>query len=544
MKLCILVSGHGTTMDAIADAIDSGQIPARIALVVSDRPGIPALEKAARRGLPTVVVQPPPKGTEDWQKTLAAHMKASGCDLVVLAGYLRVLRDPVLDAFQGRIINLHPALLPKFGGPGMYGTRVHAAVLESGDKITGSTVHLVTKDVDRGPIIMQRSMEVRAGETPDQLSDRQRPLEHALMIEVIASFARGKLPLPWQKGPVTYAASGVDYSEIRKGVSALVSSVRYRPPPSRGKLEGGIGHYAGIVKVGKMMLALTTDGVGTKVLIAEDLGRWEEVGEDMVAVNVNDLLAAGATSSAMVDYVACRQPDRKVLSAIGRGLNRGLEKGRCALIGGETAVVPEMLNSAFDLSGTALGFYPEGYKPITGEGLKPGDVLIGLTSSGFHSNGYTLVRRLVQDNRLSLSDRIPGEPLPLGRALLRPARIYVPTVEPLVKERTPVALAHVTGGGLRNLVRLNKDVQFVLDGLPEPEGLFAWVAELSKLSAEELYSTFNMGIGFIIGVRPKDENRALATLKRSGEKGARVVGHVERGKGVSLPREGVRYTSY
>ena len=539
-----MVSGHGTTMDAIADAIDKGLIPARIALVASDRPGIPALEKAAKRGLPTVVVQPPPRGSENWQEVLAEHMKASGSELVVLAGYLRVLKDPVLDAFPGRIINLHPALLPKFGGPGMYGTRVHTAVLASGDKITGSTVHLVTKDVDRGPIIEQRTMDVREGETPEQLSDRQRPLEHSLMIDVIAGFARGKLPLPWQNEPVTYAESGVNAADIRKAVSAIVNSVRYRPPSSRGKPLGGIGHYAGVIKVGNMMLALTTDGVGTKVLIAEELNRWEEVGEDMVAVNVNDLLAVGATTSAMVDYVACRRPDCKVLSAIGRGLNRGLQKGRCALIGGETAVVPELLSSAYDLSGTALGFFPSGYKPIAGAGLKPGDVLIGLPSSGFHSNGYTLVRRLVRDHRLSLTDRIPGEPLPLGRALLKPTRIYVPVVEPLVQGRIPVALAHVTGGGLRNLVRLNKGVQFVMDGLPEAKGLFAWIAGMSKLPPEAIYSTFNMGIGFIIGVRPKDENRALTLLKKGGEGGAIVVGHVERGKGVVLPREGVRYTSY
>jgi len=544
MKICILVSGHGTTMEAIAEAIDQGLIPARIALVASDRPGIPALEKAAKRGLPTIVVQPPPRGPEDWQKTLAEHMKASGCELVVLAGYLRVLKDPLLDAFPGRIINLHPALLPKFGGPGMYGVRVHDAVLASGDKITGSTVHLVTKDVDRGPIIEQRTMDVREGETAEQLSNRQRPLEHALMIDVIGRFAKGTLPLPWQAEPVTYAKSGVNTADIRKGVSAILNAVRYQPPSSHGKLLGGIGHYAGVINVGKTMLALTTDGVGTKVLIAEDLDRWEEVGEDMVAVNVNDLLAAGATTSAMVDYVACRQPDTRVLAAIGRGLNRGLEKGRCALVGGETAVVPEMLVSAYDLSGTALGFFPPGYGPVTGEQLKPGDSLIGLPSSGFHSNGYTLVRRLVNDHHISLSERVPGEPLPLGRALLKPTRIYVPMVEPLVKGRIPVALAHVTGGGLRNLVRLNKNVQFVMDGLPEPKGLFAWITELSKLPPEELYSTFNMGIGFIIGVHPNDENRALSILKKNGEKGASVVGHVERGKGVVLPREGVHYTTY
>jgi phosphoribosylformylglycinamidine cyclo-ligase len=544
LNICILVSGHGTTMEAIAEAIEKGMLSARISLVISDRPSAEALDKAAKRGIPTLVIQPPPKGPVDWEDRMAGILKTSGCELIVLAGYLRILKGPVLDAYHGRIINIHPALLPKFGGSGMYGTKVHAAVLSSGDKVTGSTVHVVTREVDRGPVIAQKTMDVKSGETPEQLSDRQRPLEHELMVDVIRRFAKGELQLPFQKEPLTYSSLGVNSVEIRAAVNALVGSIKYKAPSAHGVPFGAIGHYAGIITVGDMMLAMTTDGVGTKVLIAEALGRWEEVGEDMVGVNVNDLLAAGSTPVALVDYVICRHPDASVLAALGRGLNRGLEKAQCSLLGGETSVVPEMMYSGFDLSATAVGFFAEDRKPVIGGDLRPGDVLIGLPSNGFHSNGYTLIRRLLRDKRIGLDEKVPGEKLPLGEALLKPTRIYFSAIEPLLKERLPIALAHNTGGGFRNLYRLNHDVEFILDQLPRPQGLFAWIANVSGLPAGELYQTFNMGIGFVIGVRPEEEKKAMKVLTKSGETEARVIGHIGKGKGVTLPREGVHYPDY
>jgi phosphoribosylformylglycinamidine cyclo-ligase len=546
LRIAILVSGEGTTLEAIAEAVAQRGLNAEIVLVASDRPGAHALERAQRRGIPTLVLLPPPKGSPQWETVLASQLAAAGTELVVLAGFLRILRGPLLERFAGRIINLHPSLLPKYGGPGMYGIRVHQAVLDSGDPETGSTVHLVTKDVDRGPTLRQESFRVVPGETAEQLSERQKQLEHALMVDVLRSFASGELGLPWNPTTVTtYAVAGVNTDQVRKGIAALARAVRYRPPRSRGLKVGGEGGFAGILDAGGQKMALTTDGVGTKVLLAEALGRWREVGQDMVAVNVNDITAIGALPVALVDHIMCRAPEAKVLAEIGRGLNAGLSQAGCHLLGGETAVVPELLTGTYDLSATALGIFGKGTGPLTGERIEPGDVLLGLPSSGFHANGYTLVRRILSTYRIPLDQSIPGDKLPLGRALLRPTTIYAPFVEPLLQRKLPTGLAHITGGGFRkNLMRLNRKVRFTLDEFPEARGLFAWIPGPSGLRPEELYKTFNMGIGFVVAVREKDADKALRLLRSRRGSGARILGHVDKGTGVSIPSVNVQFSGY
>lgn len=545
LRVGVLASGEGTTMYAVAEAAAAGRIPARVVLVATDRPQAPALQRAQSLGLPTLVVLPSPQAPGAWEEVLASHLRAARCDLVLLAGFLRILRGPLLDAFPGRIVNLHPSLLPKYGGPGMYGTKVHAAVLASGDPSTGSTVHLVTKDVDRGPTIAQSTLDVRAGETAEELSERQKPVERELLVDTVRRFATGELPLPWHAAALDYAAAGVDTRHVRDSLRLLLRAVRYRAPATRGRPIVSSGYFAGVIRIGDSLLALTTDNVGTKVLLAQTLGRWEEVGEDMVAMNVNDLLATGSLPSALVDYIACRVPDGKVLTRIGMGLNRGLSRAGCSLLGGETAVVPDLLSSPYDLSATALGFFPPGRKPIDGSRLRPGDVLIGLASSGFHTNGYTLVRRLVEERRIPLRGRVAGVDRPLGEALLAPTRTYGPFVEPLLRVGLPTALANITGGAFsKNLLRIRKDLEFCLDQMPSPRGLFEWVSRVSGLSPEELYRTFNMGIGFVVAVRAEEEESALRLLRTHGARDAQVIGHVGSGKGVVLPSLGVRYSSY
>lgn len=197
LRLGVLVSGQGTTLRALVEAIGSGRLPARIVLVATDRAEAPGAAFARVEGLPVRVLRTHDGAPGSWESILASALEESRAELVVLAGFLRVLRGPLLRRFEGRIINLHPSLLPKFSGPGMYGTRVHAAVLASGDPETGATVHLVTADVDRGPILGQGRWPVRPGETAEELSERQKPLEHQLVIDVVRRFADGELPLPY-----------------------------------------------------------------------------------------------------------------------------------------------------------------------------------------------------------------------------------------------------------------------------------------------------------------------------------------------------------
>jgi phosphoribosylformylglycinamidine cyclo-ligase len=341
----------------------------------------------------------------------------------------------------------------------------------------------------------------------------------------------------------TYARSGVDRTSVQRGLSALLAGVRYRPPRTSGTVLDVPGHYAGMVRIGRETIAITTDTVGTKVLLAEQTGRWEGMGEDVVAVNVNDLSAVGARPCGFVDCISLAQPRAPVLAAIGRGLDRGLRAAGCALLGGETAVVPDLVTGT-DLGGTAIGFFPSGRRPVLGRGIRPGDDVIGIPSSGFHANGYTLVRRLVHQRGVKLRLRRPGEEISLEQELLAPTRIYVRPVEAIADLASVHGLAHISGGGVRNLVRLNRKVRFVLDGWPEPEGLFAWVRELGGISAEELYQTFNVGIGFVVIVAPSATSSALARLRRVGASDARLVGRIERGKGVDVPLQKLRYVDY
>jgi phosphoribosylformylglycinamidine cyclo-ligase len=341
----------------------------------------------------------------------------------------------------------------------------------------------------------------------------------------------------------TYARSGVDRGSIQEGLNALLAQVTYHPPPSSGGRVNAAGHYAGMVRIGRETIAITTDTVGTKSLLAETTGAWEVVGEDIVGVNVNDLASVGARPCGLVDCISLERPTPSVLAAIGRGLNRGLAKARCGLLGGETAVVPDIV-SGVDLGGTAIGFYPKGRRPITGAAIRPGDVVIGIPSDGFHANGFTLVRRLVQLRKANLGRPRPGALVPLGRELLRPTRIYVQPIEAIADLASTHGLAHISGGGVRNLVRLNRGVAFRLDRWPDPNGLFDWVQRAGGITDEELYQTFNVGIGFVAVVAPRSVESTLARLSRAGAKDARVVGQVVRGHGVELPGRSLRYEGY
>ena len=200
LTIGVLVSGEGTTLDAIAELASGGHLPVHIALVVSDRPHAPAIERARRRGLATLVL--PSRGVplDGWARRLTAELRERGVELVVLAGFLTILPPSWVADWPGRAINLHPALLPKHGGPGFYGARVHAAVLAAGETETGATVHIVTGDVDRGPTIAQERLAVLPGDTPESLRARLHPVEVELLAATLRRFADGSLPLPYLGG--------------------------------------------------------------------------------------------------------------------------------------------------------------------------------------------------------------------------------------------------------------------------------------------------------------------------------------------------------
>ncbi len=341
----------------------------------------------------------------------------------------------------------------------------------------------------------------------------------------------------------TYARSGVDRGETSRALAGLLRAARSRPPAAHGRPIHAPGHYAGLLRIGRETIAVTTDTVGTKVLLAEELGRWEEVGEDIVGVNVNDLASVGARTAGLVDVILCERPRVREFAAIGRGLGRGLRRAECALLGGETAVVPAIVRGT-DLGGTAVGFFPGRRRPVTGARIRPGDVLLGIPSDGLHANGFTLVRRLLQEGGVDLGRPRPGGRGPAGRELLRPTRIYTRASDAVADDPGVHGLAHLSGGGVRNLIRLHRKSRFVLGTWPEPPGVFRWVQSLGPISDQEMFQTFNMGVGFVVVVARARLEAVRRRLSAVGARDAVVIGHVERGDGVELPAWGLRYQGY
>lgn len=198
LALGVLASGEGTTLDALAEQAAGGHVPARIAIVVSDRPYAPVLEKARRRGLATAVLPLKGASPDEWAARATKVLTEAGVELVVLAGFLSILPPAFTKAWEGRAVNIHPSLLPRYGGRGLYGDRVHAAVLASGDTETGATIHLVTDDVDGGPVLVQQRVLVEPGDTPERLRHRVQAAERVALYSVIARFAEGAWPLPYR----------------------------------------------------------------------------------------------------------------------------------------------------------------------------------------------------------------------------------------------------------------------------------------------------------------------------------------------------------
>jgi phosphoribosylformylglycinamidine cyclo-ligase len=293
------------------------------------------------------------------------------------------------------------------------------------------------------------------------------------------------------------------------------------------------GHYASVIRLDERTgIALSTDGVGTKLLVAEQLGRFDTIGIDCVAMNVNDVICVGAEPLAMLDYIAIDRADPKVCEEVGIGLARGAELAGIEIPGGELAQLGDMVRGV-DVSGACFGTVALG-AIVDGSAVRPGDAVIVLPTSGLHSNGYTLARSALQG--LSLEDDPEGR---LGRALgeelLEPTAIYVkPVVELLRSEVEVRGLAHITSGGLGNLLRLAAEGGYEIDSpLPVPP-IFELIQERSGTSEEEMHEVFNMGCGFCCVVAASAQEAALEQLRRH-HPGAQRIGTATAGGGVARP---------
>jgi phosphoribosylformylglycinamidine cyclo-ligase len=335
-------------------------------------------------------------------------------------------------------------------------------------------------------------------------------------------------------------------SSAAEAVAGLVSVLGSIDPGRASRSVVGTGHYASVLAIDdRIGVAVCTDGVGTKVILAMQAGHFDTIGIDCVAMNVNDLICVGAEPIAMVDYLAVEQPDTEMLRAIGEGLKKGAELAGVEIPGGELAELPELIRGhpsplGFDLAGAAFGTVPLD-RIITGEAIAPGDAVIALPSSGIHSNGLTLARQtLFEDGDYTLDD-VPDQ---LGRSLadelLEPTEIYVGAALELIRSPVEVhGLAHITGDGLLNLLRLNEGAGYELDPLPPPPPIFGLIETTGGLTAAEMHETFNMGVGFCCIVPDADAEAALALLRGHYPVASRI-GQVTQEAGViNLPSVGI-----
>jgi len=338
---------------------------------------------------------------------------------------------------------------------------------------------------------------------------------------------------------MTYAESGVDIEKEERAIKGILSHIKSKRK-GVGRPLGG--HYAGMIEFGENALVLCTDGVGSKVKIASDIGKWDTVGIDCIAMNVNDAICVGAEPLAFVDYLAIDDPLPEITKEIGKGLAKGAELSNISIIGGETASLPEVING-FDLAGTCLAYVKQS-EIITGEKIASGDVIIGLKSSGIHSNGYTLARKVIEQSKLSYNDNFPDDTYPnkkIGEVLITPTQIYVKEIVELLKKVKVHGLAHITGGGLKNFPRLNKNVKFVINDPFESQPIFKFIQRYGNIDDEEMYKTFNMGMGFAIIIHKKDVDKTIKILKKHSHADVKIIGSIEKGNGVSVPMLGLTY---
>ncbi len=329
-----------------------------------------------------------------------------------------------------------------------------------------------------------------------------------------------------------YVAAGVDTEQEESGLQRLVRRIQETWPKRDGigRVRLPVGFFANVIDISdKLGLAISADGVGSKVLIAQMMRKFETVGIDCVAMNVNDLLCVGATPISMVDYIALQTPDPSFLDDIAKGLSEGANLANISIPGGEIAQVRDLIKgypegSGFDLAGMAVGTVDLN-KIIVGDKIEEGDVLIGIESSGIHSNGVTLARRvLFEENNFTVNTEFPTINQKLGDELLKPTHIYVREAIEILNSGIPVkALIHITSDGFLNLVRVVAEVGYVIEELPATPPIFSLIQNYGKITDEEMFSVYNMGIGFVVIVPPSEAGRVTSIIQ-SYHKKAYAIG--------------------
>ncbi|CAB9501850.1 Phosphoribosylformylglycinamidine cyclo-ligase [Seminavis robusta] len=533
LRIGVLGSTRGTALIPVIEACANGSINAEIVAVLSNKSTAPILDKGRALGVTVSTKFVSAKGLsrDQYDAECTASLVKAGVEFVLLVGYMRILSKPFTDFWKGRCINVHPSLLPKHAG-GM-DLQVHQAVLDAGEKETGCTIHQVTEEVDGGPIVVQKVVQVDEGETAESLKAKVQAQEGLAFIEAIETVCRG--------GVITYADAGVNIDEgnrLVELIKPLCKSTR------RSGCDADLGGFGGLFDLAAAgyntsdtVIIGATDGVGTKLRIAHATKKHETVGIDLVAMCVNDLIVAGGEPLFFLDYFATGRLEVEEAAAVVKGIAEGCRQAQCGLIGGETAEMPSMYSDGeYDLAGFSVGAVHR--DRILPKGVAEGDVLLGLSSSGIHSNGFSLVRKLIANEGLDFSSACPWDPdsVSIGDSLLTPTKIYVKSCLPLIKDGLLKGLAHITGGGLlENLPRsLPSELGAEITGHPPLPQVFKWMKIASGLDDSEMLRTFNCGVGMVLILDEKSVSTATELLKSAGETDVFRLGTVVKGSKVTV----------
>lgn len=338
---------------------------------------------------------------------------------------------------------------------------------------------------------------------------------------------------------MTYARAGVDVSQVRKSHEALARRLESTFNTRRGKVGHPvfpIGHYAGLVDLNDgRVLSLHTDSVGTKVIIAQLMRKYDTIGIDCVAMCANDLICTGTEPISFLDYLAMAKHDRRVVEEIAIGLVEGARQAGMAIVGGETAIVPDLLSkdAGLDLVGMAVGIGNE-KDLVLGDEIRNGDALVGVASSGIHSNGLTIARKILLEE-YKLKENVTDLGRSVGQELLEPTRIYVKPVLEATRKLEVHGLAHITGGAFAKLDRIVGQAKLGANiaQLPPTPGIFRIIQKRGRISDREMYRTFNMGVGFILICPQRTEDAVIRLFVRHGHN-AFDIGRVEKERGIRV----------
>ncbi len=327
----------------------------------------------------------------------------------------------------------------------------------------------------------------------------------------------------------SYTQAGVNTTKEETALAGLLTWVGKTVEFGAHRSALDFGYFASVLDLGNGLgLAMSTDGVGSKLLVAQMLDKYDTIGIDCVAMNVNDVLCVGAEPLCMLDYIAVQEADAALLEQIGRGLYEGARRANISIPGGEISQIREIIRGArdgrgFDLVGACIGLVPMN-RILVGQDIRPGDAVIGLRSSGIHSNGLTLAREVFFKRAGYEPDRyVPALGRTIGEELLEPTRIYVREILDLLRAGLDIkALAHVTSDGFLNLSRVEAKVGYVLERLPDPHPIFTLLQEVGQVSDEEMFHVYNMGTGFCLVVAAAQADQTLDRLSRLGIEAMRL----------------------